>query len=335
MSSKSSHIHEARLAALRAQMVAAGVSSYLVGSEDAHQSEYVSEHDKRRQWLSGFTGSAGTALVTQTKALLWTDGRYFLQAEQELGSSWTLMRMGEPKVPTLEEWVARGGVEDHCVGVDPWLMGAGTARRIGDKIKSVGGAVIPVQGNLVDKIWVDQPPKPANPVKIHPLEYAGVPISEKLTAIRRHTTEAGASSLVVMALDEVAWLFNIRGGDVPFNPVTTASALVTQEAAILFIDEAKLGAGTKEHLGDQVTVRPYTDLIKELGALETVAPPPPPMKPTPAAKDGKPANVSKVLVDPKVCLAVRDAVPPGLVLEAPSPIALAKALKNQKELEVR
>ncbi|CAM9226800.1 unnamed protein product [Choristocarpus tenellus] len=317
---------EARLKALRLEMEALGVSSYLVGSEDAHQSEYVSDHDKRREWVSGFTGSAGTALVTKTKALLWTDGRYFLQARQQLSSSWSLMRIGEPKVPSLEDWVAQGGVEDYCVGVDPWLIGTDASRTLGNKLEAVGGMLVPIYGNLVDKVWIDQPMEPCCPVKMHPLELAGVSVPEKLASIRKLVCEEGASSLVIMALDEIAWLFNIRGNDVSFNPVAIASALLTQDRAFLFINEAKLQKETKQHLSDEhVTIRPYSALLDEIRALKMSSSKPP--------SQGDPVPQGRVLIDPHVCLAVRLTIPDGMALECPSPVALAKAIKNPCELE--
>ncbi|CAB1113141.1 unnamed protein product [Ectocarpus sp. CCAP 1310/34] len=320
-----------KLSLLRAAMQARGVSAYLVETQDAHHSEYVADHDKRREWLTGFTGSAGTALVTHTKALMWTDGRYFLQASQQLSADWMLMRLGEKDVPTLEQWLEQEagtvrdagvsaatttaaaeekhkeedpavpgseatavsvavapaadgaggkkggmGVGGFRVGVDPWLLSAGTARTLTSKLAASGGCLVPISGNLVDEIWTDQPPVPRRPVRVHPLKFAGVGVSEKIAAVRKLVVKERASSLVVMAMDEVAWLFNIRGSDILYNPVTFAASLLTQEDAFLFIDAVKLGEGVEQHLMEAgVTIKPYDALLPELRTLKP--------KPSPAA----------------------------------------------------
>ncbi|CAM9209508.1 unnamed protein product, partial [Hapterophycus canaliculatus] len=295
-----------KLRLLREVMSEQGVSAYLVETQDAHQSEYVADHDKRREWLTGFTGSAGTALVTSTKALMWTDGRYFLQASQQLSADWTLMRLGEQGVPSLEQWLEQEaaavrdagttaaatvaavavaaaaavseqkggedagprreagltGEEDPSasngsgktttavggfrLGVDPWLLSAGTARSLTAKLAESGGCLVPISCNLVDQIWTEQPSVPQQPVRVHPLKFAGVAVTKKLAAVRKLVVDARASSLVVMAMDEVAWLFNIRGSDILYNPVAFAAALLTQEDAFLFIDSVKLGEEVKE-----------------------------------------------------------------------------------------
>ncbi|CAM9181008.1 unnamed protein product [Ectocarpus sp. 6 AP-2014] len=395
-----------KLSLLRAAMQARGVSAYLVETQDAHQSEYVADHDKRREWLTGFTGSAGTALVTHTKALMWTDGRYFLQASQQLSADWMLMRLGEKDVPTLEQWLEQEaatvrdarvsaaaatttaaaeekekeedpavpgskatavsvavapaaadgaggekggvGVGGFRVGVDPWLLSAGMARTLTSKLAASGGSLVPISGNLVDEIWTDQPPVPRRPVRVHPLKFAGVGVPEKIAAVRKLVVKERASSLVVMAMDEVAWLFNIRGSDILYNPVAFAASLLTQEDAFLFIDTVKLGEGVEQHLMEAgVTIKPYDALLPELRTLKP--------KPSPAAAGTAPApllpidsnngasasggsscdssGTGRVLMPSSLNLAVREAVPASLVLEKASPIALAKALKNDQELQ--
>ncbi|CAM9589959.1 unnamed protein product, partial [Ectocarpus fasciculatus] len=400
-----------KLSLLRAAMQARGVSAYLVETQDAHQSEYVADHDKRREWLTGFTGSAGTALVTHGKALMWTDGRYFLQASQQLSADWTLMRLGEKDVPSLEQWLEQEaatvrdagvsttttataaaeekekekeedpagpgskatpvavaaapavdgaggdkggvGVGGFRVGVDPWLLSAGTARTLTSKLTASGGCLVPISGNLVDEIWTDQPPVPRQPVRVHPLKFAGVGVPEKVAAVRKLVVKERASSLVVMAMDEVAWLFNIRGSDILYNPVAFAAALLTQEDAFLFIDAVKLGEGVEQHLVEAgVTIKPYDALLPELRTLKpkpspsaaptagTASAPPPPIN-SGDNHNGTSGGTSwdsgtgRVLMPSSLNLAVREAVPASLVLEKASPIALAKALKNEQELQAR
>eukprot|EP00752_Nemacystus_decipiens_P016215 g14500.t1 len=380
---------------LREVMRERGLSAYLVETQDAHQSEYVADHDKRREWLTGFTGSAGTALVTSSKALMWTDGRYFLQANQQLSADWTLMRLGEQGVLSLEQWLeqeaaavrdaeaaseakegkgaagqalqqsdpvaAEGGLPNATsagegiegggagtrgfrVGVDPWLLSTGTARSLTSKLTKNGGCLVPISGNLVDAIWTDQPPVPQRPVRIHPVRFAGVAVPEKLAAVRKLVVKERASSLVVMAMDEVAWLFNIRGSDILFNPVAIAAAFLTQEEAFLFIDAAKLGEDVRQHLKEAgVTVKPYEALLPELRSLkpEPLAPSAPSSSPTPSAaplvssdsSGGRDDGKGRVLLASSLNLAVMEAVPASLVLEGASPIALAKALKNDQELQ--
>eukprot|EP00752_Nemacystus_decipiens_P008249 g7376.t1 len=368
-----------------------GLSAYLVGTQDAHQNGYnIAEHDKRREWLTGFTGFAGTALVTSSKALLWTDGRYFRQASQQLSADWTLMYLGEQGVLSLEQWLeheaaavregeaaakagkeaaelghpssstaVRGGLpittsahggmggngvgtSGFRVGVDPRLMSTETARSLTSKLAKNGGCLVDISGNLVDAVWTDQPPVPQRPVRVHPVKFAGVAVPEKLAAVRKLVVEEGASSLVVMATDEVAWLFNIRGGDILFNAVAIAAAFLTQEDAFLFIDAVKLDEDVRQHLTEAgVTVKPYEALLPELRSLKP-EPLTPSGSPTPSAaqlvssdggSSGRCGGKGRVLMASSLSLAVMEAVPASLVLEGASPIALAKAVKNDQELQ--
>ena len=205
-----------RLAGLRSLMRERGLGAYVIPSGDAHSSEYVAEADKRREWLTGFTGSAGTALVTETHALLWTDGRYFTQAEQQLaGSEWVLMRSAAPGVPTIEKWGRAheaDGTLDGPLGVDPALTSLAQA----DAWRSSGCAPIElVRGNLVDTVRGAQKPAVASaPVRALGVEHTGELASAKLRRLADDLADAGCTATIVGALDQIAWIFNMRGSDI-------------------------------------------------------------------------------------------------------------------------
>lgn len=218
---------------IRSLLKAHGLAAFVVPSGDAHSSEYVSDADKRREWLTGFTGSAGTALITADAALVWTDGRYFTQAAQQLeGTEWQLMRSHEPGVPTLEEWVKKASLPGP-VGADPRLVSLDFA----EEWTAKGCAPLElVEDNLVDTIWKKQPLVSCNPVKPHPLEFSGERVADKLLRVGTDVHEAGCGALVLNALDQLCWLFNLRGADIECNPVflgytvlTVASAPVADE----------------------------------------------------------------------------------------------------------
>ncbi|GAB5034567.1 aminopeptidase p1, partial [Nannochloropsis oceanica] len=331
------------LVALRQRMEAQGLDALVIPSEDAHQSEYVSLKDRRREFMCGFTGSAGTAVVTPDQALLWTDGRYFLQAKQQLGPEWDLMKALEEGVPTVEVWLAKhlhetkgGGV----VGVNGLLLNMAQARswKLAFDPRNVSLKILDV--DLVDEVWgAAQPPAPDAPVRVHPLIYAGQDVPAKLENLRKRLLEKSASALLLSALDEVAWLYNIRGSDIQYNPVVYAYSVVTDQEAVLFIDGEKLGEDVKEHLATAgVTVLPYTaittylkeSLLPSLQAQEDTPPPPPPQQQQAQATTRK---KKVVMMDPnQVSLALGSLIPTECIIEGPSPITLAKAIKNHAEL---
>lgn len=199
-------------------MTELSIDAYLVPSEDAHSSEYVAVADERRSWLSGFSGSAGVALVTADKALLWTDGRYFTQAAAQLSEDWTLMKQYQPGVPTIEDYVHKE-LPSKVVGVDPMYLSAGRARDWAEKWAAAGTTLEPVLSNLIDALWVDRPEDPAKPITIHPLSLAGESVEAKLVRTREALAEAEVGAMVINALDQVGWLYNLRGSDIMCNPV--------------------------------------------------------------------------------------------------------------------
>ena len=216
---------------MRSLLAAHGLGGYLVPSGDAHSSEYVAREDQRREWLTGFTGSAGTALITPTHALLWTDGRYFVQAEQQLaGTEWVLMRMNEPGVPDVEDWLAREGSKlPGPVGIDPTLVTISRASEWGAALTEPLALIEP---NLVDTAWgSDRPPLSENPIKPHPLDLSGEPVSAKLRRVADALRQAQVQSLILNALDQIAWLFNLRGSDIECNPVFFSYAVVSLQGS--------------------------------------------------------------------------------------------------------
>jgi len=217
----------ARLASLRSVLSSRSLGGYVVPSADAHSSEYVSAVDARRAWLTGFTGSAGLALVTHSAALLWTDGRYFVQAAEQLGGGpWTLMKMHEPGVPSLEEYVAK---EQRClrgpIGIDPALATLSATKAWADKGCNPCALI---ESNLVDEVWTHQPERPAAAVVARTLADSGESVSCKLGRVGSALGMSGCDGIVLNALDQICWLFNIRGADIECNPVCFAYAVVTR-----------------------------------------------------------------------------------------------------------
>ena len=288
------------------------------------QSEYVAPCDMRRPFISGFTGSAGTAVVTETDALLWTDGRYYAQAAKELPSDWVLMKDRLPDTPSVGQWLASTLPREARVGIDPTTFPIASAKRLRDELAAKGIELIPLEGeNLVDRVWGDEKPaRPAEPVFLHPTERAGQSVAEKVATLRDEMENVGATVLVVAALDEVMWLLNIRGGDIPHNPVAFSYATVTRDSVELFIDAAKVSDDIRSALEtDGVRIHPYDAILSHLRELSE------------QLSESPDEPHRRVWMDPQSCnFALAQAVPEHILLEKTSPIPLAKALKNDAEL---
>jgi len=310
---------KARLQALRKILAEKKLDVFVCPTADAHQSEYVAECDKRRAFLSGFTGSAGTAVVTADAALLWTDGRYHLQAEAELTPDWKLMKDGLDGVPKIDEWLS-ALPKGTRIGVDPFVTQIAQWQGLTKQFKEKGLELVAVTPNPVDQIWKDRPATPAAPLIVLGEEFTGEKVQSKLCKLRGKLKEQDCEALVVSALDEIAWVFNLRGGDIPFNPVFMAYALITHNSATLYVDAKKVTPAVREHLGSDVTIKPYNAIFDDLRALSAAA--------TSAFK-------YSVWMDPRRCnVALLHAVAEEeRILERESPIALLKSVKNKVEIE--
>lgn len=248
-----------RIAALREVMNHNRVDAYLVPTSDPHLSEYLPEHFKSRQWLSGFNGSAGTLVVTQSYAALWTDSRYFLQAEEELsGTGIELCKMGTPGTLSIESWLVSKLNKRSTLGFDGRLFPFSNAQATIAKLKQ-HKLSINSKLDLISQIWSNRPPLPNQKAFGLELRYTGATVSDKLGAIRIELQKANATSCVLTTLDDVAWTFNIRGNDIEFNPVTLAYGYVSIDDAILFIDSSKVDASLAESLlCEGVDILPYS-----------------------------------------------------------------------------
>jgi len=299
----------ATLDALREELARTGVDAFVIPSDDPHLSEYVAPCFERRAFASGFTGSAGTAVVLRDRALCWTDGRYWLQASAQLEAGWELVEAGAPGVDGVAAWLGSDAARGVAsVGIDARVTAAAFADAIGEHVE-----VRHLDENPVDAVWTERPAMPAAPLRLHPPEFAGEDVASKLARVRAATSKLGASGLVVSALDEVCWLFNVRGGDVACNPVALAYAYVDHASATLFVDAAKVPKDVADALAQaNVDLRAYERALPFIRAA---------------------AAEADVCVDPARCsAAVVDAVAEQHRVARPCPVADFKSVKNAAEL---
>lgn len=317
-----------RLAELRKLMAEHKVDVYIVPSEDSHSSEYIAPCDARREFISGFTGSSGCAVVTLDKAALATDGRYFNQASKQLDENWLLLKQGIQDVPTWQEWSAEQSAGGKVVAVDPTLLSCSMAKKLADKIKKSGGKELAVvTGNLVDRVWAkDKPARPSEPVILLDERFSGKDVKTKLTELRKELEKKKSLGFVVSMLDEVAWLFNLRGSDIPYNPVFFSYAIVTADAATLYVESAKLNDQCQTYLANNgVTIKPYDAIFDDATSLGLAAKTENADKPDEAAK--------KFLISNKASWALKRSLGEDMIEEIRSPVGDAKAVKNEVELE--
>ncbi|KAM8924169.1 xaa-Pro aminopeptidase 1 [Pelodytes ibericus] len=302
------------------------IHAYIVPSGDAHQSEYIAPCDCRREFISGFDGSAGTAIVTEQKAALWTDGRYFLQAAQQLDCNWTLMKMGLKDTPSQEDWLLNVLPEGSRVGVDPFIIQTDQWKSMSLALKNAGHSLVPVQENLIDVIWADRPPRPCQPLITLGLKYTGIPWKHKIEALRTAMAEKKASWIVLTALDEVAWLFNLRGSDVEYNPVFFAYAIIGTNTIRLFVNGDRLAdPGVRGHL--MLDSSPPDEYRVQLEPYETVLP-------TLQSICAGLCPKERVWISDKASYALSEAIPKDhRYLSQYTPICLSKAVKNASEIE--
>jgi len=304
-----------KLSALRRLMKTHGLDAYYVPSVDPHQSEYVPANWQRRGWLSGFNGSAGDLLVTARKAGLWTDSRYFLQAEAQLaGSGIDLMRMGVPGVPTLLDFAGRALKKGQVLGLDPRIMSLAAAEDFANALSVSGVKVKYVARNLVDTLWTDRPAPCDAPVKIHGPRYSGETTRSKLKRLRVAMKGAGAKVHVIGALDVIAWLFNIRSRDIEFTPVVISYAIVTERGAVLYVDESKVAKSVRKSLKSNMKIKSYASFGDDLRVL---------------SKKKLPVLVDPVTTNKWVCDLLKGC---DLIREA-SPVVAMKSIKNKTQMD--
>lgn len=302
-----------RIGRLRQCLREQSLSAFIIPSTDPHSGEYVPDHWKTREWVSGFTGSAGTAVITLDDAALWTDSRYFLQAADQLdGTGIRLMKDRLPDTPSIPEWLGQSLSPGAMVGVDGWVNTIGETQALREALAQEG-LTLRTDYDPVTRLWDDRPALPGTPVSIHPLEYAGVACHEKLAAIREKLLARGADGILLSTLDDIAWTLNLRGNDVHCNPVFVSYLLITSQESILYIRAEKLTTEVKAYLAQEgVNTEDYDDLQEDL-------------------RDYPYATLS---LDPgRTNEAVRQAVNPlTKVLLEESPVPLMKAVKNEAEI---
>lgn len=303
-----------RIAALRAVMQQRGIAACIVPTADPHLSEYLPDHWKARKWLSGFTGSAGTLIVTHDFAGLWTDSRYFSQAERQLaGSGIELVKLNVPHTPEHIDWLCAHIQPDAKIACAADMLSLAAERGLRDALARHGAEL--VEDDLPAAIWNDRPPLPQAPVYEHPAGYAIRSRADKLANLRRAMREAGATHHVVSALDEIAWVLNLRGSDVEYNPIFLSHLLVRADDATLFVEASRLDAGIRDALlADGVRVAPYQAIDAALAEL--------------------PEDARLLLAPARISAAIAHAIPGHAArVEASGPITAAKARKSAAELD--
>uniref|UniRef100_A0A1A9VFT0 Aminopeptidase P N-terminal domain-containing protein n=1 Tax=Glossina austeni TaxID=7395 RepID=A0A1A9VFT0_GLOAU len=298
------------------------LSAYIVPSDDAHGSEYICEHDQRRAFISGFDGSAGTAVITADKALLWTDGRYYQQASNQLDPNWSLMKDGLPTTPSIGSWLAGNLPKESVVAVDPKLISFRRWQPIHKELIAADCSLLPLEENLVDAVWgAEQPARTCNPIITLDLKFAGATIAEKWRNVKCQMEEKKTQALVVSALDEVACEFlrflNLRGSDIDYNPVFFAYLIVTHDELKFFVSSTKLPSDFKDHLvtnGVEVSIFAYEEIGEHLIRLIK-------------------KREEKIWISPNSSYYLNSMIPKNKRHQEVTPIALSKAIKNNIEVE--
>lgn len=310
-----SSVIKERLTALRALMQEKGMDVYMIPTDDFHASEYVGAYFACRKYITGFTGSAGTAVVTKDMAGLWTDGRYFIQAEQQLeGSTVELFKMGEPGVPTVHEFLEKTLQEGQCLGFDGRTVGAKEAEQL-EAALGKKGVKISCAEDLVGMIWNDRPELSCEPVKKLDVQWAGKSRQEKCADIRSEMEKKQADVFLLTSLDDIAWLLNIRGGDVPCNPVVLSYLAMTQKEIVLFANEKAFSEEVTASLtADGVTLKPYDAVYEYASEI--------------------PADQTVLLCKEKANSRLVTSIPSGVkILDEENLTLLPKAIKNAVEVE--
>ncbi|WP_435528156.1 aminopeptidase P family protein [Hoylesella timonensis] len=304
-----------RLSRLRKVMKREHLGAFIFPSTDAHNSEYVPDHWKGREWISGFDGSAGVAVVTQTSAALWTDSRYFIAAEAQLQhTEYQLMRIGLSDTPSIAQWIGQELQQTDVteVGMDGFVNTKAFVQQMVSDLRKEGGITLRTNFDPLAQIWNDRPAIPKNKVEIHPLQYAGESTSSKLTRIRKALRLQHADGIMLSALDDIAWTLNLRGTDVHCNPVFVAYLLISTHEAVLYVDPEKLTEEVQSYLkAEGVSTRSYAEVTQA----------------------GRHYPDYTILLDAEQLNAhIFSVFQKQHVITAPSPVPAMKAVKNKAEI---
>lgn len=301
-----------RIEALREVMRREHLSAFIFPSTDPHQGEYVPDHWKGREFISGFNGSAGTAVVTMKSAALWTDSRYFLAAEEQLkGTDYQLMKLKIEGTPTIAEWIGRECGPGAEVGVDGMVNSANSVKELIADLRKQGGITVRTNLDPLSQIWRNRPAVPEDKVEIYPMEYSGEAAHDKIARIRKALRELHADGMLMSALDDIAWTLNLRGSDVHCNPVFVSYLLISSKEVTLYINKVKLQPDVLAYLSAEgVGVAPYEDVKKGL-------------------KDYFEYNI---LLDPDEVNYTLYKTVGREIVEAESPVKRLKTIKNEREI---
>ena len=301
-----------RIKCLQQTMKRHNISAYIIPSSDPHASEYVADHWKCREWISGFDGSAGSIVVTENEVLLWTDSRYFLQADEQLkGTPIQLMKQGLMDTPSISSWIATHLLAGQSVGVNAFQFSQEGFDELNSKLNSKSIQLVDI--DLVAELWINRPILPLDSVFVLEEKYAGKSVFEKVVTVRTEMKTKGADVLILSALDDIAWLLNVRGADVAYNPVFMSYLIVQMDAVILFVDDRKLSDDLKQYFGqNQIVCKPYDVVSEEISMFNAG---------------------STIMVDPlKLNQSLFQHIPPSCtVVKAASPVTKLKSIKNDIE----
>ena len=307
-----------RLEKLREVMRREHLSAFIFPSTDAHQSEYVADHWQGRAWISGFNGSAGTAVVTMRSAALWTDSRYFIAAEEQLrGTEFQLMKLKVEGTPTISDWIASelSQNEDECreVGLDGMVNSYNDTMALISDLRKAGGITVRTNFDPLEQIWMNRPAIPENPVEIQSLNFAGETVDDKIQRIRKALREHHADGILVSALDDIAWTLNLRGTDVHCNPVFVSYLLISSDQVSLFVNPKKISSEVKAYLDEHgISLFDYNQVEEGLGSY---------------------ADYNILLDGDETSFCLWKSVKCQEIIAAKSPIPVMKAVKNATEIE--
>lgn len=304
-----------RITALRAIMKREGIDYYYIPTADFHESEYVVEYFKARKFITGFTGSAGVAVIGQEEAWLWTDGRYFIQAAAQIeGSGFGLMKMGQEGVPTVMQYLGEKLQEGQCIGFDARVVNTNDAKEFA-KIAAKKHGSLKTDNDLLDEVWTDRPALVHQPADVLKDEFNGEATASKLARVREQMEKEEAQYHIISTLDDIAWILNVRGNDIPHVPVVLSFLVIGKEDAMWFVEENALSDAVKEMAAEcGITIRPYEDVYAYAATI--------------------PENSTVLLDKRKVNYRITNALSETVhIVSKANPSQLMKAIKNEIELE--